>query len=395
MPEAVPNQSGFHPAWVSSPGETIVDVLRARNLSITQFASAMEQTSEDAIALLEGRTTITIALARRLSEVLGASVQFWMSRDYLYRQGAGRLQAEYRDWLSALPMGEMIGFGWITPPPRATEEAVAALRFFGVPSVQAWRQAYAHIERLSAFRTSASFESHPWAVAAWLREGERRAAAISCPPWDPLLFRNVLNQVRALSRIADPQRFLPRLKDLCASAGVAVVPLRAPVGCRASGATRFLSAEKALLQVSFRHLTDDHFWYTFFHEAGHLLLHGPSHLFLEGLGETSDELVGGDSMAETDLFGVHEREADAFATRTLIPEDAQMAFQALRADATAILRFSREVGISPGIVVGQLQHLGRLRRNQLNSLKRRYMWAGDGATVVRQVRRPRQPRKAW
>jgi HTH-type transcriptional regulator/antitoxin HigA len=391
MPEAMSDPHGFQPAWVSPPGETIADVLRARNLPITQFADAMEQTVDDVIALLEGRTTITIALARRLSEVLGPSVQFWMSRDYLYRQGAGRLQAEHRDWLDALPMGDMIRFGWIAPTPRATEEASAALRFFGVPSVQAWHQAYGHIEWLTAFRTSAAFDSSAGAVAAWVHEGERRAAALSCAPWDPDQFRDILSQVRALSRIGDPQRFLPRLQELCASGGVAVIPLRPPTGCRASGATRFLSADKALILVSFRHLSDDHFWYTFFHEAGHLLLHGPSDFFVEGLGEMSGDVLASEAVAADDLFSVHEREAHAFASRTLIPEAAQPAFRALRADATAILRFASEVGISPGIVVGQLQYLRRLRQNQLNTLKRRYTWTEDGA-VVRQARQPRKAR---
>jgi HTH-type transcriptional regulator/antitoxin HigA len=32
------------------------------------------------------------------------------------------------------------------------------------------------------------------------------------------------------------------------------------------------------------------------------------------------------------------------------------------------------VGISPGIVVGQLQHFGRIKRNHYNHLRRRYRW---------------------
>ena len=380
----------FQPSWVSSPGETISEVLRLRQFSLEQFSDAIAQTPEDASALLEGRLAITIALARRLTTVLGASVEFWMSRDYLYRQGARRLQAEHREWLDALPMGDMIRFGWIKPAPRATEEAVAALRFFDVPSVETWHETYAPIERLTAFRASPSFESQPGAVAAWLREGERRAAAQVCDPWNAERFRAVLMEVRTLTRIGDPQRFLPRLQESCASAGVAVVPLRAPTGCRASGATRFLSPQKALLLLSFRHRTDDHFWFTFFHEAAHLLLHDPSQVFVEGL-----EQDGGDAMTVggmDDLFMINEREADEFAAGTLIPADAQATLRAVRPDAKAILRLASKLGIAPGILVGQLQHIGRLRPQQLNSLKQRYAWAEDGATSVRQPRQPRNRR---
>lgn len=386
------DMQGFQPAWVSSPGETIADVLRARNRSIREFAEAMGETEGDVASLLEGRTAITIGCARRLSEVLGASVEFWMSRDYLYREGAGRLQAEHRDWLDALPMGDMIRFGWISPTPKATEEATAALRFFGVPSVEAWHQEYAELERLTSFRTSTAFESRPAAVAAWLREGERRALSLSCGQWDENRFRDALSRARRLSRIGDPRRFMPRLQQLCASAGVALVALRTPSGCRASGATRFLSRERALLLVSFRHLTDDQLWHTFFHEAGHLLLHGRSRVFVEGLGEGLDRGFGAGKGGEIELFTVHEDEANAFAANMLIPESARAGFERLRADVNAILRFATELGISPGIVVGQLQHIGRVRPNQFNSLKRRYQWAEDGRTIIRQVRQPRKAR---
>jgi plasmid maintenance system antidote protein VapI len=375
--------AGFQPAWVSPPGETMADLLRARGLNVAEFAEAIMMTPDDAAALLDGRVRITIALARQLAKILGASVQFWMSREHAYRQGARRFQAEHGQWLEALPMRDMIRYGWISPRPRAAEEGVAALRFFGLPSVEAWHTTYAPIERLASFRTSDSFESLPGAVAAWLREGERRAAAEPCAGWDPARFREALADIRALTRIGDPTRFLPLLRARCAAAGVAVVALRGPTGCRASGAARFVAPDRALLLLSARHLVDDQLWFTFFHEGGHLLLHDGTQVFV-------DEETGTGATDGGDLFSVQEREADAFATDTLIPPAAQPRLRILRADAETILRFASELGIAPGIVVGQLQHLRRLRPNQLNSLKHRFAWADDGTTLVR---RPRQPRK--
>ena len=135
--------------------------------------------------------------------------------------------------------------------------------------------------------------------------------------------------------------------------------VRAPRGCRASGATRFLSANKALLMLSFRYLSDDHFWFTFFHEGGHLLLHSEKSLFLEGADMPSSR---------------EEEEANDFAARALIPLEFQPLLAGLNADARGVIRFARQVGVSPGIVVGQLQHLGRVDRGQLNGLKRRFRW---------------------
>jgi hypothetical protein len=37
-----------------------------------------------------------------------------------------------------------------------------------------------------------------------------------------------------------------------------------------------ISPNKAMVILSFRYLSDDHFWFTFFHEIAHLLLHNAS-----------------------------------------------------------------------------------------------------------------------
>lgn len=384
--ETARGPESFQPAWISAPGETMADLLAARELTVAEFAALLATTPSHASELLDGRARITIALARQLTSVLGASVQFWMSREHAYRAGARRLQVEHAEWLDGLPMREMVRYGWISPAPRASEEGIAALRFFGLPSVDAWRTTYASIERHASFRTSASFESLNGSVAAWLREGERRGAAEPCGAWDPAEFRDVLPAVRRLTRIGDPKRFLPRLREYCATAGVAVVALRAPDGCRASGAARFLTPDRALLLLSFRHLTDDHLWYTFFHEAGHLLLHGGGQVFVDE--DRRADVAEGDD----DLFSFQEREADMFAMNALIPPTAQPQLRSLRAESKSVLRFASELGIAPGIVVGQLQHLRRLRPNQLNTLKNRFIWESDGTALGRCLRQPRKGR---
>src|SRR4029077_16981261 len=135
------------------------------------------------------------------------------------------------------------------------------------------------------FKTSPTFESDPGAVAAWLRQGEIEASEISCEKWDRDRFRHELSAIRKLTREKNPCVFLPELIQRCSACGVAVVVLRAPTKCRASGASRFLSTGTALMMLSFRYLSDDHFWFAFFHEAGHLLLHSDNSIFLEGEGK--------------------------------------------------------------------------------------------------------------
>lgn len=349
----------FRPNWASAPGDTVADILSERNLSVMEFAERMGHTPEQGNDLLEGRATITMAVARRLQRVLGASVEFWMSRDFQYRQDIARIHAADKEWLNELPIGDMVRFGWVKPVPHPSEEVAACLLFFGIRSVEAWRLAYANVEQLAAFRTSPSFDSRPAPIAAWLRQGEIETDEIKCGLWNPERFEASLPAIRALTREKGPRRFVPELRRLCASSGVALAVVRSPNGCRASGATRVLSQYKVLIQLSFRHLSDDHFWFTFFHEAAHALLHREKSLFVDGIGEPAT---------------AEEREANEYAGRILIPEELQPALLALPADSRQIIRFARRAGVSPGIVVGQLQHYGRIKPNHFNGLKRRFRW---------------------
>ena len=359
----------FRPDWASAPGETIADLLAERDLSIDDFARLMDYTQEEARNLLEGRATISIGIARRLEKALGASVEFWISRDYQYREDISRLHKAEQDWLRELPIGDMIRFGWLSPP-HPSNEAAACLGFFGVSSIAAWRQAYGGLQHMAAFRTSRAFDSRPASVATWLRRGEIEAEQIETKPWDPGQFEKSLSALRYLTRRHDPGHFIPELRERCAETGVAVAFVRAPTGCRASGAVRFLTPNKALVQLSFRYLSDDQFWFTFFHEAGHLLLHRERISYLESLrGDRCGLLEGTDPLSD-----IEEEEANEFAARTLIPSEFRVALENLPPDPRAVIRFSVRLGVSPGIVVGQLQHLGRIAPSRLNRLKRRYRW---------------------
>ena len=362
--------AGFQPDWLSAPGDTIAEALRERDLSNQDFAHALSLSNEEFENLVAGRQTITIGLARRLSTVIGASVEFWMSRDFQYRQDAKRLEGTGAGWLKQLPIGDMIKFGWITPPPLPSGEVEACLQFFDVSSIDEWRDKYDRLPQLAVYRSSPSFESRHGAVAAWLRQGELDAMEIECEPWDSEAFEQKLMAIRPLTRQKYPDRFVPALQEACSTVGVAVVIVRSPTGCRASGATRFLNDNKAVLQLSVRYLADDQFWFTFFHEAGHLVRHRERMLFSATLAGGAPLILEGPDTPEDEL----EEEANRFAAEMLIPRDYQTSLSQLRLNRQDVLRFAHRVGIAPGIVVGQLQHTGRLRYDQLNGLKRRYEW---------------------
>ena len=148
------------------------------------------------------------------------------------------------------------------------------------------------------------------------------------------------------------------MRRLCAEAGVALVFVSELPGTHLSGATMWLNKDKALLMLSLRHKRDDHFWFCFFHEAGHILLGKKKSIFLDEMNSFKD--------TEEDM-------ANEFASNILISPDLYRDFVAQK-DFTpvAIGNFTRQLGIAPGIVVGRLQHDREIHWRTLNELTRKF-----------------------
>lgn len=359
------NETQFEPDWLSPPGDTIADVLEEQGWSQAEFAQRIGYTTKHVNQLIRGKAPISQETALRLERVLGSTARFWLQREAEYRETLARraeqdILGQESGWLAELPLREMIGFGWVQECGSNSAAQVAeCLGFFGVATVAAWRERY--IAPLAAFRASQHFEKEPGAVAAWLRQGERRAATIECAPFERKAFRQILNELRELTNEADPAVFVPRLTALCASAGVAVVIEPAPQGCPVSGAVRWLTPNTALLMLSLRYKSNDQLWFSFFHEAGHLLLHGKRLLFLEMEDQLADE---------------DEAAADAFARDFLIPPGKAAQLQQMRSEV-AVRQFATQIGVAPGIVVGRMQKEEWLPWTHLNGLKARYTWGQE------------------
>ncbi|MEF8709948.1 MAG: ImmA/IrrE family metallo-endopeptidase [Candidatus Accumulibacter propinquus] len=354
----------FKPKWASPPGATILDLLKERGLQVTDLAQVTHRDVNSVTRLLFGVEPLTYEWAEGLSQALGASPTFWLRREEHYRSDLKRLTKETivnkaETWVGDLPLRDMVQFGWIAQGSSSNETKLNACAFFGVTTGKAFQRKFQMLLSGSAYRTSPTFAPRLSAVAAWLRQGEIAAAAVDCAPWSESTLRSSLGFIRKLTRERDPSLFLPQLTSILASCGVAVVIAKAPTGCRASGATRFLSPQKALIQLSFRYLADDQFWFTVFHELGHLILHTHEELFLEGVDERNTEA---------------EVEADVFATNTLFSVVGAEALERVRISLYDIVRLARKAGIAPGIVVGQLQQRKRVPFNHFNNIKARYTW---------------------
>lgn len=355
----------FVPDYASPPGATLLETIQALGMTRSQLARRIGKHKEELTAIIKGSRTITPETALQLERALGVTADFWTSRQCQYDEAMARADERRRlrshaGWLKKMPVRDMIRLKWIEAQEDVIAQLQAVLNFFGVTSPDEWDVMWlSHDVR---FRVSAAFHADPYAISAWLRRGEVLARTERCAPYDEGRFREALNRARALTA-TPPGVFVPELARICREVGVAVVFVPELPKTRASGATHWLSPDKAIIQLSLRYKTDDQLWFSFFHEAGHILLHGKRDAFLEGYDEKSAK----------------EREADAFAAESLIPATRLKAFAARRRfSRTAVVTFASSIGVAPGIVVGRLQHDGHLGyATNCNALKLRLQWSRE------------------
>lgn len=355
----------FAPDWVVAPGESISDLLEERGWTQSDLAIRTGFTTKHINLLLKGNAAISEEAALKFERVLGSTARFWLSMETQYREHLARAEAvkglaQHVDWLKELPLSDMIRFGWVRKVADKASQVFECLRYFGVADVAAWRQQYE--QPVAAYRASEKLTRIPAAVSAWLRCGERAAEDMRLGDFYREGFEQALRDIRELTKEGDPKIFVPKLIEICARVGVAVVLAPAPKGCPVSGATKWLTKNTALIMLSLRGKSDDKLWFSFFHESGHFLKHGKRMTFLDILGEDG-------------LNAREEREADVFACDTLISRaDYKALSDRPKLDEYAIRTFAQRIKIAPGIVVGRLQYERRIGWQQFNQLKIRYRW---------------------
>ena len=359
-----PVRNEYAPDFVSPPGATLAEILGERGMTQADLAERMGRPKKTISEIVTGKAAITPETALQLERVLGISATFWNARESNYRESLARAEenaqlAKYTLWVRSFPLSSMTKVYGVPQSRDPVDRVREVLGFFGVASVEQWKTMVdAQQTRL---RAPNGLRAKTPALAAWLRQGEILGQQKSCVSYNPEAFRSALAEVRAQTR-ERPEVFSTHVQDLCARSGVAVAFVPEISGVHVSGAARWLSSTKALIQLSLRYRTDDQLWFSFFHEAAHLLLHGKRQVFVDVDSSETPE----------------EREADRFAADLLIPPERYAAFRSEgNFSKASITRFAKAIGIAPGIVVGRLQHDRLLAFSQCNELKRRLEWTAE------------------
>ncbi len=256
-------------------------------------------------------------------------------RIFIAKQKDQEKYAAAQRWIKRFPIKELIERGYLKGSDNINELTEQLLTFFSAGSLNSFKSQITNV----AFRKSAAYQSKPESVMTWLRIGQVEAQNTEAPLFNRDMFTSNLKEIKRLTTCKSIKEMLLRTRELCLKSGVVVLYIEEIEQTRASGAAFWLTKDKPVIMLSSRYKTDDHFWFSFFHECGHLLNDSKKTTFID--------------------YDDNEEDANIFAGNFLIPQkDYDEYFGQFRnADLNAIIvnTFAKKIGIAPGIVVGRLQ----------------------------------------
>lgn len=353
----------YEPDELVPPGETLTEWLDREDMSQVEFAKRTSLTPKHVNHVIKGSVGISPEVALTFERVTTIPARYWSQLDanfQIARRRALDIEAlrDRVDLVDRFPMRELEKRNCIERKTSQVDRLRELLRFFVVADADALEEVWL---KPALYRRSQAFAADEGALASWLRLAEVQAAAIAAEPFDAAACRAVIDEMRGLSALPGIEWLTP-LRNLCASVGVALVILKELPKARVNGATRWLSPDKAMIVLSLRHRRNDIFWFTLFHELCHVLRHSKKETFVDAKGSgIAKEL---------------EDEADAFASRVLIPPQFAGTLAEL-STASAVKGFAEAIGVAPGIVVGRMQHEELIPHSKWASLIVRYRFADD------------------
>jgi len=335
------------------PGFTIREQLENRGMSQKEFASRMGMSEKHISHLINGDVQLTPDVANRLEMVLGLPAKFWNNLEAIYREKLAKAEAENSmdadaQIIKKLPYKEMADNSWVPVTRKSSEKVIALRKFFEV--VELSRIEDRRLIPGIACRRQAITEKADYALIAWAQKAKLEARNIAVSPINLKKLMECLPQIRKMTTMK-PSEFCPKLASTLADCGIVIVFLPHIGGSFLHGAT-FYDNNKIVIGLTVRGKDADRFWFSLFHEIGHILL---GHLNQDGTSE-EDEL-----------------KADEFSKEQLIPSEQFKQFIANnRFVKDDIVTFAKHIEIDPGIVVGRLQKDGYIEFSWHNDLKTRY-----------------------
>jgi HTH-type transcriptional regulator/antitoxin HigA len=337
----------YSPDIVFHPATTLSEKLEEMGMSRKEFALRTGKPEKTIIAVLKEESSLTPEMAILFEKVTQLPAQFWINKQARYNEYIARKKHEEAiihatEWAKQFPYSEMAKRKWVVPTRKSEGKTINLLNYFGVASHGAWKKLYVETELKVAAYTSLKQSHQPHAISAWLRQGELQSKQIDAPAFDVKKLKSKIPAMRQLM-VEQPADFFKQLQVLCLNAGVVLLFTPKLPKVPLSGSTRWLN-NTPLIQLTARYKRNDSFWFTFFHELGHIILHGKKYISLENV-----DFAAADPEKE--------KEAHQFAVGLTFTNDQE---KELLENATIteqdIIDYAEKFNTHPAMIIGRLQH---------------------------------------
>lgn len=343
----------YNPQRVLHPYLTLKEKLDELEIGPKEFAVRTGKPEKTITALLKGKSSITPEMAVSFENVLGIPANFWLNKqrlydEYLAREKREKIIKDAISWALKFPVNEMCKNKWINFPRNNEEKADSLLNYFAFSNHLAWNQMYCNQKLKVAFRISLAHTKEPYAISAWLRKGELQASELRASAYTEKKLKGCLKDLKNLM-VHQDDNFFSIVQNICLDAGVKVVHTPCLPKAPLNGAARWLN-ETPLIQLSNRYKRNDIFWFTLFHEIGHILLHGKKDIFLEDI-------------EYPNLDTRKEQEANEFAGNVVLTEEQyNEALNLKRFSVAAIIALAEKFNTHPAIIIGRLHKDNKIKK---------------------------------
>lgn len=273
--------------------------------------------------------------------MLGTSVNYWLNLQNSY----DALIAEFKsqeELVKERKVFELFDYKYfrenydLPDLPRKKDEQIKALReFLNVATLTVFTKR----DMAVSFRSSTETleESSTVKANTMVQIATNKALEVDAPKFNKKKFEEAVQYALTLTK--NHSEFYPLIRKAFEESGVIFVILPNIAGSKINGATKKIG-DNIMLMVNDRRLYSDSFWFTLFHEIGHII-NGDYGISFEK--ETGEKEIA----------------ADLFAEDCLIPRDMYNEFVAnKRFSLNDIMSFADDINRDPGIILGRLQNDG-------------------------------------
>lgn len=349
------------------PGETIADILEERGISQAALAASTGVSRAFVSNVLAGKKDISANFAMALEYALGVPKSFWLNLQANYDaellEACAHESITQEERVALNKLSEVVkyfqGVGEIAKglSPEATILALRhALRVSNISNLVG-------IIPQGAFRMSDKQKTDPLVLGAWLRicqiASERIAVTQS---FDSKKTSQMISELKALMLSWSGETLQESLQEIFAKYGIAFSIVKHFKGAPVHGYVTRRDNGSFQMVVTIRNAWEDVFWFSLFHELGHI----------------NNGDIRGKSREFADIDGVGNQEllADAFARDALIDPTAYSVFlKNANFTLKEITHFAEEQLVKPCIVIGRLQKEGYVPWNRFTNHKPRLKWA--------------------